>query len=76
MLYNKHRFKGKTVLDIGCGTGILSMLAANAGAAKVIIGIEFSHFAQHSRIIVETNGLSHFITIAKRKVEGGGSRIA
>ncbi|KAL5233139.1 hypothetical protein ACI65C_000549 [Semiaphis heraclei] len=68
MYYNKHLLKGKIVLDIGCGTGILSMFAAKAGAAKVI-GVECSNIVEYAKQIVADNHLDHIVTIIKGKVE-------
>lgn len=66
--HNKHLFKGKVVLDVGSGTGILSMFAAKAGARKVI-GIEFSNIAEQSIKIIKENKLDHIISIVHGKVE-------
>jgi len=66
--HNKHLFKDKVVLDVGCGTGILSMFAAKAGAAKVI-GVDMSNIVKSAIKIVEDNKLSDKIQIIQGKVE-------
>jgi protein arginine N-methyltransferase 1 len=68
MIQNPHVFNGKVVLDIGCGTGILSIFASRAGA-KHVYGIDAADVAIQAKQIVEENGLSSKITIIKGKVE-------
>merc|ERR1711973_193130 len=68
MYHNKHLFKGKVVLDIGCGTGILSMFAAKAGASRVF-GIDCSDIVNQATEIVKANNLDDVISIIKGKVE-------
>ena len=68
MLHNKHLVKDKVVLDVGCGTGILCMFAAQAGAKKVI-GIDMSNIIDQAKKIVETNGFADTITLVKGKME-------
>jgi protein arginine N-methyltransferase 1 len=65
---NPHLFKDKVVLDVGCGTGILSMFAAKAGA-KHVIGVDMSTIIEKAREIVAVNGLSDKITLLQGKME-------
>lgn len=58
---NKRIFKDKVVLDVGCGTGILSMFCAKAGAKKVI-AVDNSNIIDRAKEIVYENGLGDVIT--------------
>lgn len=57
ILQNPHLFKDKVVLDVGCGTGILSMFCAKAGA-KMVIGVDMSNILDQAQKIVEKNGFA------------------
>lgn len=68
-IYNhKHLFSGKVVLDVGCGTGILSMFCAKAGAARVI-AVDNSAIIDKARENVFNNGFADTITLLRGKVE-------
>ncbi|PVI07368.1 S-adenosyl-L-methionine-dependent methyltransferase [Periconia macrospinosa] len=65
---NGHLFKDKVVLDVGCGTSILSMFAVKAGA-KHVIGVDMSTIIEKAKEIVELNGMSDKITLLQGKME-------
>jgi type I protein arginine methyltransferase len=53
---------------VGCGTAILSMFAAQAGARHVY-AVDCSSIIEQARQIVDKNGLSDKITLIKGKIE-------
>lgn len=53
-------FTGKNVLDMGCGTGILAIMASKLGAAEVT-AIDYDEVCYHSTI--ENAGLNHIDNI-------------
>lgn len=59
---NPSLIKDKVVLDVGCGTGILSMFAAKAGARKVY-AVERSSIVEYARQIIAENGYQDIITV-------------
>ncbi|CAO3675503.1 unnamed protein product [Umbelopsis vinacea] len=65
---NKDVFKDKVVLDIGCGTGILSMFAARAGA-KTVISVDNSAIIEKARANVKENKLDGIITLLQGRIE-------
>jgi protein arginine N-methyltransferase 1 len=68
IVQNKHLFKDKIVLDVGCGTGILSMFAVKAGA-KHVIGVDMSTIIFKAREIAKVNGMGDQITFIQGKME-------
>ncbi|XP_022893238.1 protein arginine N-methyltransferase 1.1-like [Olea europaea var. sylvestris] len=65
---NRFLFKDKVVLDVGAGTGILSLFCAKAGA-KHVYAVECSSMADMAEEIVKLNNFSNVITVLKGKVE-------
>lgn len=65
---NKKDFEGKVVLDVGCGTGILSCFAARAGAKKVY-AVEASDMYKYAMKVVESNHFSDIIEVIHGRIE-------
>jgi len=63
-----HDIKDKIVLDIGAGTGILSIFAAQAGA-KHVYAIEPAAVASDAQEIINDNGFTNKITIVRKTSE-------
>jgi protein arginine N-methyltransferase 3 len=65
---NPELFSGKVVLDVGCGTGILSLFCARAGAKKVF-AVDNSDIALRAKEIVAKNGYQDKVEVIQGKVE-------
>ena len=65
---NKNLFKDKIVLDVGCGTGILSMFCARAGA-KHVYAVDNADILDKAREIIYENKLADKISCLRGKIE-------
>ena len=60
--------KGKIVLDVGCGLGILSLFAARAGA-KHVYAIERAGIYDKAIEVIKQNGYEDVITVIHGRIE-------
>ncbi|XP_020575792.1 probable protein arginine N-methyltransferase 6 [Phalaenopsis equestris] len=68
ILRHQNLISGKVVMDVGCGTGILSIFCALAGARRVY-AIEASDIAAQASEVVSANNLSDKVIVIHEKVE-------
>lgn len=67
LIGNSEFLKGKTVLDVGCGTGILSMFASKAGA-ETVVAIDNSDIIYNAMDIAKKNNFEN-INFIKGRLE-------
>lgn len=59
---------GMRVLDVGTGTGILSLFSARAGAAEVI-GVDLSSIVETAQVLARQNGLGERVRFERDRAE-------
>ena len=57
---NRDHLEGKLVLDVGCGTGILSLMCARAGARRVV-AVDNARIIETAKEIAKDNGYADTI---------------
>lgn len=65
---NPSLFQDKIILDVGCGTGILSLFAAKCGAKRVY-AVEKSQINHFAKQIIDKNGFSNQISLIEKTME-------
>ncbi|KHG01009.1 putative protein arginine N-methyltransferase 6 [Gossypium arboreum] len=60
--------QGKVVVDVGCGTGILSIFCAQAGAKRVY-AVDASAIAVQAKEVVKANNLAETVIVLHGRVE-------
>lgn len=62
IMNNTSLFRDKVVMDVGAGTGILSVFCAKAGA-KLVYAVEASNLAKVALSVIEENNLTSIVKV-------------
>lgn len=64
----ERRAPGARVLEVGCGTGLLSCIAARLGATEVY-AVEPTHLVEEAHRMIEANGLEGVVHVIQGRVQ-------
>ena len=60
--------QGNIVLDVGAGTGVLSLFAVQAGARKVY-AVERTRMAEMAKVVIKSNGIEDYVKVIQADIE-------
>ncbi|XP_068101419.1 protein arginine N-methyltransferase 2 [Hyperolius riggenbachi] len=69
ILHNSSALKGKRILDLGCGTGIISFFCAQLAEPEVVYAVEASDIAEQTSKLAEENGFSGTVKVLCQRAE-------
>uniref|UniRef100_A0A3P8T782 Protein arginine N-methyltransferase 2 n=1 Tax=Amphiprion percula TaxID=161767 RepID=A0A3P8T782_AMPPE len=69
ILSNSASLRNKAVMDLGCGTGIISLFCAQLAQPSVVYAVEASSMADYTRQLVKQNGCEEVVTVLQGRAE-------
>ncbi|XP_028289580.1 protein arginine N-methyltransferase 2 [Parambassis ranga] len=69
ILSNSASLRNKVVMDLGCGTGIISLFCAKLAQPSVVYAVEASSMAEYTRQLVKQNGCEEVVTVLQGRAE-------
>ncbi|XP_027878981.1 protein arginine N-methyltransferase 2 isoform X1 [Xiphophorus couchianus] len=66
---NSASLRDKVVMDLGCGTGIISMFCAQLAKPSMVYAVEASSMVEHTRQLVKQNGCEEVVTVLQGRAE-------
>ncbi|XP_056320964.1 protein arginine N-methyltransferase 2 [Danio aesculapii] len=69
ILSNCAALREKVILDLGCGTGVISLFCALLAQPAAVYAVEASSMAEHTEELVKQNGCDGVVTVFQQRAE-------
>uniref|UniRef100_UPI0037E8229E protein arginine N-methyltransferase 2 n=1 Tax=Semicossyphus pulcher TaxID=241346 RepID=UPI0037E8229E len=69
ILSNSASLRNKVVMDLGCGTGIISLFCAQLAQPSLVYAVEASSMADYTRQLVKQNSCEEVVTVLQARAE-------